>query len=605
MRDADSGDASWPELVRATKTIVVVDVVESVRLMQANEADVIERWRRYVHEVRQQVLPAHQGRLVKSLGDGMLLEFNAVRSALAAVFDLHRRVAAHNQGRDPANALLLRMGVHRAEVVVDELDIYGAGVNLAARLAGLAGPGEVVVSAEVRDEAVHGIDGQLEDLGDCYLKHLDQPVRAHRLSPPDPWTSPLAGALPVATSNESAVFALRAGMAVMPLQVLAATPGLQYVGDALADQLIAALSRNSALQVTSRLSSGACAGRDLSAGAIGRLLGVPYVVTGSCTVQGERARLQLELTDSRNEKLVWSEARTLSLSDALLGVDDFLSEAASQLAAALSVHELERAQHRALPSMESYALLLAAIALMHRMSPQAFERAHQMLEHLVDRHPRLAAPRAWLGKWHVLKLAQGWSTDAVEEGRRARSVVARALDAEPEHSLALAIDGLACAYALKDLDAAKRSYALALQANPSESLAWLFSSALHSYRADEGHLAAGAADQAMRLSPLDPLRYYYCTFAATAHLSAGHYLRAVDLSRDSIRANRTHSPAYRNLAISLVLLGQVDEARAAVSELLQLEPALTVSGFMIRYPGRDAPHAMWYAQALAEAGLPD
>lgn len=597
MVPAHPTDDTWPELVRVTKTIVVVDVVESVRLMQANEADVIDRWRRFVHEVRSQVLPAHAGRMVKSLGDGMLLEFENVSQAVVAAFEIYKRIEPYNLARDDAAALYLRMGVHSAEVLVDELDIYGTGVNLCARLASLAGPGELIASSEVRDMLTHGIDGSLEDLGDCYLKHLKEPIRAYRIGPPHD-----VAAAPRRLAD--ATLALRAGVAVMPLQVPASAPGEQCVGDALADQLIAALSRSTELQLISRLSTSACAGRTMTPAALGRQLGVPYVVSGSCHLSGGHARVQLELCDTRNEQIVWAGGHNLKLAEALLGHDDFATEVASQLAAAVAVHELKRSSTRSMPSLESYALLLAAIALMHRMSPQAFERSHQMLEHLVERHPRLAVPRAWLGKWHILKVAQGWASDPIEEGRRARSVVGRALDAEPDHSLALAIDGLACAYALKDLDAAKRSYAMALQSNPSESLAWLFSSALHSYRSDEGHLAAAAADRAMQLSPLDPLRYYYCTFAATAHLSAGHYERAVELARDSIQANRTHSPAYRNLAISLVLSGQVDEARLAVGELLQLEPQLTVNAFRKRYPGQDAPHAQTYADALAEAGLP-
>jgi adenylate cyclase len=176
----------WPELPRERRTLVVVDVVESVRLMQAHEADVINRWRRFVHEVQTQVLPPHGGRLVKSLGDGLLLEFADVSLAIAAALDVQARLPAYNIGRAADAALFLRVGAHEAEVVVDKLDVYGAGVNLAARLAGLAGPGEIVVSAAVRHQLTDGLDAEFEDLGDCYLRNVALPVRAFRVGPAGP-----------------------------------------------------------------------------------------------------------------------------------------------------------------------------------------------------------------------------------------------------------------------------------------------------------------------------------------------------------------------------------------------------------------------------------
>ena len=160
---------------------MVVDVVESVRLMQAHEADVIDRWLRFVNEVQTQVLPARGGRIVKSLGDGLLLEFELVPSAAAAALDLQRRITPHNANRGADAAIMLRAGVHVAEVVTDERDIYGSGVNLAARLATLAGPGEVIVSDQVHAMLVPGIDADVEDLGDCFLKHIEGPIRAYRL----------------------------------------------------------------------------------------------------------------------------------------------------------------------------------------------------------------------------------------------------------------------------------------------------------------------------------------------------------------------------------------------------------------------------------------
>ena len=202
MTAATSEDVSWPELHRVRRAIVVVDVVESVRLMQANEADVIDRWRRFVAEVRTQVLPKHGGRMVKSLGDGMLLEFETVPTAVAAAFDIQRTVARYNDGYEPDAQIWLRAGGHVGDVTEDELDVYGPAVNLAARIATLAGPGQIAVSVEARDELASDVDAVLEDLGNCYFKHLVEPVRCFLVRPPSALLA-MAPPIPAADKRRS------------------------------------------------------------------------------------------------------------------------------------------------------------------------------------------------------------------------------------------------------------------------------------------------------------------------------------------------------------------------------------------------------------------
>jgi class 3 adenylate cyclase len=171
----------WPLFHRARRAIVVVDVVESVRLMQANEAEVILRWRHLVNDVRQRLLPLHGGRLVKSLGDGMLIEFEAIEDAVAAALALCSCAAKVNEGQAPQERIRLRIGVHVGEVVSDELDIYGHEVNIAQRLSTLARPDDIVASVAVVDGLVPGLHAEVEDMGPRHLKHLREPVRAFRL----------------------------------------------------------------------------------------------------------------------------------------------------------------------------------------------------------------------------------------------------------------------------------------------------------------------------------------------------------------------------------------------------------------------------------------
>ena len=292
-----------------------------------------------------------------------------------------------------------------------------------------------------------------------------------------------------------------------------------------------------------------------------------------------------------------------SVGDVLAGDSPVVERLTHEICHALVGAEVHRATTQPLPSLQSYTILLGAIAMMHRLSVRDFDRSRDMLLYLIERHPRATAPRGWLGKWHVMRVAQGWSPNPLADAQEAHKVVAQALQLEPAHSLALAIDGLICAYINKDLVTAAQRYEAAVQVNPSEGLAWLFQSALHSY-SSRGELAVECAMRAQRLSPLDPMRYYYDNFTSTAKLSADDYLGAIEYGKRSLRANRTHGPTLRILAIAQALAGQMDDARATIQEVLKVEPGFSVSRFVERYPGAAAPHTPSTPQALRAAGLP-
>jgi tetratricopeptide (TPR) repeat protein len=267
------------------------------------------------------------------------------------------------------------------------------------------------------------------------------------------------------------------------------------------------------------------------------------------------------------------------------------------------VRELQRSQDRAPQSLQNHTLLLSSITLMHRISPQAFERAQQMLQVLIDRTPRLAAPYAWLAKWHVLRVTQGWSDDAPTDAAAALANTKRALDRDPTFSLAMTVEGQVNTYILKRLDVAEQLYARALQANPNEALAWLLKGTLHAFR-DEGKEAVRLTRHALKLSPLDPLKYYFDSLAATAALSAGQYPRALHLAEHSYRLNRTHASTMRAMITALWNLQRETEARAVASELLRIDPGFRIGPYLEHSP--IAPYALGrtVATALEGAGIP-
>lgn len=596
MNEPIDDDMRWLDPQRARRTVVVVDVVESVRLMQADEAGVIERWRRFVNEVRTRLLPAHQGRMVKSLGDGLLLEFVHALPAVQTAIDMHLAIQRQNQGRERDAWMQLRIGAHVADVVIDGDDIYGSGVNLASRLASLAGPGETVASAELRDGLTDGLDASIEDLGECYVKHLEQPVRAYRIGP--------AGALPVVLPAAAPLAPLRPTVAVIPFATQGSEAEHWVVGEVLADEIIASLSQTQSLNVISRMSTTVFSQRAAAASEIAAVLGANYLLSGRAIVSGRHLRVIAELSELPGGRVVWAD-RLLGDIGGLWAADEALiSTIVLQVSGAILQHELERAETHALPSLRSYSLMLGSIALMHRSSAAEFDSARRMLDHLIDRDRRHARPHAWLANWYALRVTQSRSDAPQSDTQQAFASAQRALERDPRCALALAIDGVLHLNLHKDVLTARERLDAALESNPNEALAWLFRGILHAF-AGEGEPAEQASARALSLSPVDPMRHYYDSLAATAALGAQHYPRAIELAQRSLRANRMHPSTYRALAIAQSMAGQHEQAQRSVAQLLQLTPGYTAGQFRVVSGFSAGPLGGVFADALREAGLPE
>jgi adenylate cyclase len=592
--DPTQPSLDWPELSQQRRAIVVVDVVESVRLMQANETDVIDRWRRFVSEVRTQVLPAHGGRLVKSLGDGLLLEFASVPPAVAAALEVQRRVVPFNAGREQSALMALRIGIHIADVVFDDLDVYGAGVNLAARLTELARPGETVVSIEVRDLLADGVQVDVEDLGECFVKHLPHAVRAFRLQP----TGLHRTAYWPAPANHFAV------LAVVPFAPSSEQESSVAIGDALADDIIAALSLLDGLQLISRLSTSRLRNSNDCLSDCRRLLGAKFVLSGHYSLHQDHVRVRCSLVETTSEQVLWSGGH-----DALVGAlfaegGGFLSDLVAEVGKAIVRQEVRRTRGLPIPTLENFTLYIGGITLMHRMSQVDFQRARVLFEQLTHRLPRNSAPKAMMAKWYLMRMLQGWSSDLVRDGQLAHDMARRALDHDPEHPFALATEGFVAAHFAGDLSLAQRRCEQALESNPQEAQAWRMKAAVHSYFGD-GEEAESCAERALSLTPLDPTRFIFELIVGVAKLSRGRYVEAVGWADKSLRQNAMHVPTHRLRVIALALAGFDLESKEAAKVLLGLSPGFRINAFAQTYPGREQPHALSYFAALRRAGLPE
>jgi len=581
---------------RSTKVLLVMDVVESVRIMEQDQDDFVRRWQQLVQQAEQKILPLHDGRIVKSLGDGLMLEFANAQGCAKAAFAMQYFSEQANEDVAPTLQMHLRMGGHVASFVADHHDIYGTDVNLTARFCTLAGPNDIVISAELRDRLVPALDADIEDMGECYLKHVEKPIHAYRIAPPG--KNPAVVNLPVDVTE------LRPTIAVIPFTARTSDPDDAVLGEILAEEIIAALSRTPDLNVISRLSTTSLRGRDTSLPQLQSHLNADYVLSGAYRVAGGQLILVAELIEARTGRAIWGESLRSTVQEVLQGEDRITAEVVTQLGAHVVRTEMQRATSRPMPNLESSTLLLGAISLMHRSTRSEFDRVREMLEYLIDRHRRLPTPRAWLAKWHVLQVTRGLSSGGRDETKRALEQTQRALDVDPDCSLALAIEGFVHCHMLKDLDGAAERYESALSVNPNDSLAWLFSGVLHSFRG-EGAQALASSEKALTLSPLDPLLYFYQSLAASAALSAGDYKRVIELATASLRSNRSHTSTYRALAVAQALCGDLVAARKTINALLRLEPSFTVTQFLQRSPSGDQPVGRLYADALRMAGLSD
>ena len=577
---------------RSTKVLLVMDVVESVRLMEQDENDFVRRWQQLVQHA-EQILPLHGGRIVKSLGDGLMLEFASAQGCTQAAFAMQHFSRQVNSSYAPTQQLHLRMGGHLASFVTDQHDIYGTDVNLTARFCSLAGPGEIVVTDDLRDCLTAELDADIEDLGECHLKHVGSAVRAYRIGP--------AGHAPVIAASTPENTDFRPTIAVIPFEARSNEPEHFVIGELIADGIIAQLSRSPDIRVISRLSTTAFRGRTAIMPEVQSRLDASFVLSGSYVASGGKILLMAELADTRKNEVVWAERVSGDTGDLLQTQSELLNGLAAVTCRALIDAEVQQSLTQPMPRLDSSSLLLGGISMMHRSSMRDFDRSRQALDALIERHGRIAAPRAWLAKWHVMRAIRGFSESPELDCKAALELTKRALDLEPNNALTLAVEGHVHCQLRGDADTANEKLALAIRSNPNEPLAWLFRSVLSTMWGSSEE-SVNEAEYASTLSPIDPLRYYFDMLRAAALLACGNRFESIAIAKLSLRANRHHAPTLRVLITAQVEVGQFSEARVTLEALKQETPGLTVSSYLA-IGSSDSSTRKRCAAALRTTGL--
>ena len=558
---------------QSAKVVLVIDLVESVRLMSLDETAVIGQWQGFVHYAETEVLPAHAGRMVKSLGDGMLVEFDQCPSAVQAALALQTYFSPYNAKSEPQFRMHLRAGMHLTHLYRDEHDVYGHGVNLAARVASLADPGETVVTAAVRDSIVDGVDGEVEDMGESYLKHWPEPVRTWRVHPvsktPVAWRS---------ERPEAPATDFRPSIAVIPFEARNPEPEHFVIGELVADGVITQLARSRSLRVISRLSTTGFRGREAKMEAIKAHLDVGFILGGGYSVLGDKVMITAELSDTRSQELLWADQISGPIADLMQPQSQLILALTNAASQALIDHTVQHSLSLPVPKLDSNSLLLGGIALMHRSTARDLDRSRELLEAVTHRHKRVATPWAWTAKWHILNIVQGRSADAPREFRQAIDISDRALDLEPHSSLALAIKGHVQCHLGTDLDTSRQLLMQATQVNPNDANAWLYAGFWSAMWGDPRD-AIQESERALDLSPLDPQRFFIEMLVAHSYHAAHELEKTIEVCERSLKRNGLYLATLRILMSALYESDRHAEAKDVLNRILRLQPGLALSSF--------------------------
>jgi tetratricopeptide (TPR) repeat protein len=325
-------------------------------------------------------------------------------------------------------------------------------------------------------------------------------------------------------------------------------------------------------------------------------------VSGSSRREAGQIILSVEFAETESRHVLWADRYRLA-DEQLVSDTGWIYQTASSIRKALMVREVARVHALPIESLKLYSLLHGAVGLMHRLSARDFNHARQLLCDLKERAPLSPAPRAWLARWHVLRVMQGWSNNPQADASAAMEFSESALEMDPDNPLALSSLGFVMTNLLRRLEDARACYDAALEIYPNDAQAQALRGMMLAFH-DEGEKGRRDTERALHLTPRDPHRFFYLVLAAGANLSAGHYDRAVTLATESRRLKRTHVSTLRTLAAAQAGAGMGDAARRTVSELMCLQPDLTVRRWQASAPSADYENGRRFATLLREAGVP-
>jgi adenylate cyclase len=562
--------------------------------MRKDEAGTLARLKGLIRDVIEPIVGDYDGRIFKTTGDGLLIEFTSAIDAVQAAIDVQQGTVRQSEQQDEEARIKLRIGINLGDVIVDGEDLYGDGVNVATRLEGLAEPGGICVASMVHDGVQHQLDLQFIDLGEQSLKNIPQPIRTYKI------TVDHAGR-GGATTTTDPLFR-RPAVAVLPFANLSGDPDQEYLADGLTEDIITALSLWKSFPVIARNSAFAYKGQSPDIRKVGEELGARYVIEGSIRKGGNRVRVTAQLINAETGHHVWAERYDRDLED-IFALQDELTE---RIAATVAP-EIERAVRSGSASgqragLDAWDLYQRGMAYQNEFTKGSNERARDMFARAIEVEPTFAKAHAALGFSYLNDNLLGFSKSVDEYKRLGRQCAQRAIELDNSDPTAHFVLSIACAQAA-EFSGARRAMQISLDLNPLNSRAICSMGHLLTL-SGEPEKALPLLEKGLRLSPLDPSNHMYFSFMARALFSLRRYDEAIDWARRSIQLRSEAQEPYHVLAASLGHLGRSEEGKNALESYMANWPDQSRrSSYFIKYGNSDDQEHL--LSGLRKAGWED
>jgi TolB-like protein/class 3 adenylate cyclase len=582
---------------RRLAAILAVDVAGYSRLMGEDEEGTLAALRAIRRELGDPKIAEHRGRIVKTTGDGLLVEFASVVDAVRCAVELQREMIARNAAAPAERRIEFRMGINVGDIIIEDGDIFGDGVNIAARLEALAEPGGICLSAPAHEQVRDRLDIAFDDLGEQQVKNITRPVRTYAvaLGASSRATLPVGAPLPLPD---------KPSIAVLPFQNMSGDPEQEYFADGMVEEITTAIARLPWLFVIARNSAFTYKGKLVDVKQVARELGVRYVLEGSVRKAGNRVRIAGQLIDTETGAHIWADRFDSALDDIFELQDQVASSVAGAIEPKLRQSEIARANRKPTGNLTAYDLYLRALAQAYRFTEEGFAEAVALARQALAIDPSYAPAAAMVGWCRTHQRVHGWGALSDQDISEACGLARQALEAERDDAETIWQAARTLFYLAGEAAMAAAAFDRALALNPNAAHAWLFRGNIHALR-NQPEAAIEATERARRLSPFDPLAFHYAGNIAIAHLAARRFEQAIEWADRALHDQPRTFAAMRVKIAANAHLGRLDEARAELSRMLANDPKLTIAGF------RDVAHYLapefleLYITGLRLAGLPE
>ena len=582
---------------RRLAAILAADIAGYSRLMGADEVGTVEALREH-RSAADPLIAQHGGRVVKTTGDGVLIEFGSVVGAVECALGQQRLATERNAATPAERRMEWRIGVHIGDVLIEGDDILGDGVNIAARLEGIAEPGGICISEDAFRQVRGKVQAEFADLGEQSLKNIARPLRVYSVGSSPPAKQPIIPPVALPLTDKPS-------LAVLPFQNLTGDGEQEYFVDGVVEEITTAISRLPWLFVIARNSSFAYKGKSPDLRQVGRELGVRYVLEGSVRKAGNRVRITGQLIDTASGSHIWANRFDSALDDIFELQDQVASSVVGAIEPKLQLSEIKRAIRKPTESLDAYDLYLRALSQLYKYTEHGMSEAVALLKRALEIDPSYAPAAAMIGRCHIFQTTQGWGPPSSTEIAEAVDLATRAIELGKDDPDTLWMAGRTVSLFTGEHATAAGVIDRALSLNPNSAHGWMARGWV-ACSLNQPSNAIEAFQHAIRLSPFDPVGYRLAGGLALAYLGAARYQDAEEWANVSLREMPRYSSSVRIKCVSCAHLGRFQEARHWLREVLELQPGLTIARFKTFGAKHLPPEFLAvFVEGFLKAGLPE